>query len=88
MGGNLLHYPGNCGTPTVGMITVKIHLNSIISTKIARYCIINLMDFYRNTPMDQPEYMRMKISNRPLNLSKPTTSTTWLPTMVQSRSKY
>ncbi len=34
-GGNLLHYPGNCGTPTVDMITVKLHLNSIISTKNA-----------------------------------------------------
>ncbi len=38
VGGNLLHYPSNCGTPTVNMITVKLHLNSIISTKNAHYC--------------------------------------------------
>ncbi len=70
MGGNLLHYPGDCGTPTVDMITVKLHLNSIISTKNAHYCTIDLKDFYFNTPMDQPEYMRMKISNLQPNFVK------------------
>ncbi len=47
------------------MITVKLQLNSDISTKNARYCTIDLKDFYLNTPMDQPEYMRMKVSNLP-----------------------
>ncbi len=70
MGGNLLHYPGDCGTSTVDMITVKLHLNSVISTKNAQYCTIDLKDFYLNTPMDQPEYMRMKISNLPPNFIK------------------
>jgi hypothetical protein len=70
VGGNPLHYPGNCGTPTVDMITVKIHLNSVISTKNTRYCTIDLKDFYLNTPMDQPEYMCMKISNLPPDFVK------------------
>jgi hypothetical protein len=70
LGGNLLHYPGDCGTPTVEMIAVKLHLNSIISTKNARYCTIDLKDFYLNTPMNQPEYMRMKLSNLPPNFVK------------------
>jgi hypothetical protein len=52
VGGNLLHYFGNCSTPTVNMVTVKLHLNSVISTKNARYCTINLKDFYLNTSMD------------------------------------
>jgi hypothetical protein len=52
VGGNLLHCPGDCGTPTVDMITVKLHLNSVISTKNACYCTINLKDFYLNTPME------------------------------------
>jgi hypothetical protein len=47
------------------MITVKLHLNSVISTKNAHYCTIDLKDFYLNTPMDQLEYMRIKISNLP-----------------------
>jgi hypothetical protein len=37
VGGNLLHYLGDCGTPTVDMITVKLHLISIIATKNAHY---------------------------------------------------
>jgi hypothetical protein len=59
------HYPGDCGTRTIDMITVKLHLNSIISTKKTRYCTIDLKDLSLNTPMDQPEYMRMKICNLP-----------------------
>jgi hypothetical protein len=65
-----LHYPGDSGTPTVDMITVKIHLSSIISTKNARYCTIDLKDFYLNTPMDQPKYMRMKIRDLPPDFVK------------------
>jgi hypothetical protein len=67
VGSNLLHYLGNCGTPTVDMITVKLHLNSVISTKNACYCTIDLKDFYLNTPINRPEYMRMKVSNLPPN---------------------
>jgi hypothetical protein len=51
-GSNLLHYPGDCGTPTIDMITVKLLLNSVISTKNACYCTIDLKDFYLNTLMD------------------------------------
>ncbi len=70
MGSNLLHYPGDCRTPTIDMITVKFYLNSVISTKNARYCTIDLKDFYLNTLMDKPKYMRMKISNLPPNFVK------------------
>jgi hypothetical protein len=53
VGGNLLHYPGNCGTPTVNMITVKLHPNSVIPSKKICYCTIDLKDFYLlNTPVD------------------------------------
>jgi hypothetical protein len=52
------------------MITAKLHLNSVISTKNACYCTIDLKDFYLNTPMDRPEYMRMKISDLPSNFVK------------------
>jgi hypothetical protein len=52
------------------MITVKLHLNSVISTKNACYCTIDQKDFYLNTLMDQPEYMHMKISDLPPNFVK------------------
>jgi hypothetical protein len=70
VGNNLCHYLGNCGMPAVNMITAKLHLNSIISTKNARYCIINLKNFYLNTPIDQLEYMWVKVSNLPPDFVK------------------
>jgi hypothetical protein len=70
VGSNFVHYPGSCGTPTVNMVTVKLHLNSIISTKKACYCTIDLKDFCLNAPMDQLEFMRMKLSDLPHNFIK------------------
>jgi hypothetical protein len=62
IGNNCITYPGDCSTPTVDMVTVKIHLTSIVSTKGARYCTIDLKDFYLNTLMVRPEYMCMKLA--------------------------
>jgi hypothetical protein len=49
IGGNKVNFPGYCGTPTVDMVMVKLHLNSVISTKGARYCTIDLKDFCWNS---------------------------------------
>ena len=65
VGGNLLNVPGDCGTPTVDMVTVKLHLNSVILTKGAHYCTIDLKDFYLNTPMARLEYMGIRIKDLP-----------------------
>ncbi len=64
--GNLIHILSDVSTPTVNMVTVKLHLNSVISTKGARYCTIDLNDFYLNIPMVRPEYMRMKLKDIPI----------------------
>jgi len=47
------------------MITVKMLLNSVISTQGARFMTIDMKDFYLNTPMDRPEYMRLKLADIP-----------------------
>ena len=57
--------PFDVSTPTVEMMTVKMHLNSVISTKGAQYCTIDLKDFYLSTPMERPEYMRIKLRDLP-----------------------
>ncbi len=44
MGGNLINYPGNCGTPTADLLTVKLLLNSIISTPNAKFMSIDIKD--------------------------------------------
>jgi len=65
VGGNRINFPGDCGTPTADMLTTKILLNSIISTQGARFMTIDIKDFYLTTPMDRPEFMRLKIADIP-----------------------
>eukprot|EP00804_Cyclotella_cryptica_P015214 CCRYP_000732-RA/>CCRYP_000732-RA protein AED:0.36 eAED:0.36 QI:0/0/0/1/0/0/2/0/501 len=65
VGGNRIHFPGDCSTPTADMLTTKILLNSIISTQGARFMTIDIKDFYLNTPMARPEFMRLKLADIP-----------------------
>jgi hypothetical protein len=61
MGGNLVNYPGNCLTPTANLLTVKLLLNSIISTPNAKFTTLDLEDFYLMTPMKRYKYFHMKL---------------------------
>jgi hypothetical protein len=61
MGRNLVNYPGDCGTPTADLLTIKLMFNSIISTPNAKFMTIDIKDFYLMTPMDRYEYLRMKL---------------------------
>ncbi len=49
VGGNRVHYPGDTGTPTTNLLTVKLLLNSIISTPNAKFMKMDIKDFYLNT---------------------------------------
>jgi hypothetical protein len=64
-GGNRINYPEDVGTPTADMTLVKTFLNSVISTKGAKCVMLNVKDFYLNTPMKQYEYMWIKITDIP-----------------------
>jgi CO/xanthine dehydrogenase FAD-binding subunit len=68
MGGNLVNYPDDCGTPTADILTVKLLLNSIISTKNAKFMTIDIKDFYLMTPMKRYEYFRMNIALFPRDI--------------------
>ncbi len=54
-GGDRVHYPGDAGTPTADLLTVKLLLNSIISTPNAKFMTMDIKDFYLNTPMARYE---------------------------------
>jgi hypothetical protein len=82
VGSNCITYPRDCGTPTVAMVTVKIHLNSVISTKSACYCTIDLKDFYLNTPMAPMDFL-----NSPKSLHKSTNYMTLPMPTVSPKSK-
>ena len=59
VGGNLIKYLGTTSTPTAGIVTIKTHLNSVISTVNSKYCSINIKDYYLNSKLEAFEYMRI-----------------------------
>ncbi len=65
VGGDQINYPDDCGTPTADMTLFKILVNSILSTPKAKCLMIDIKDFYLNTPMLRPEYMKLKITDIP-----------------------
>ena len=62
VGDNLLEYNGRTSTETASLETIKIHLNSTISTKNAKYAAADIRNFYTNSKLDSPEYMRIHLS--------------------------
>jgi hypothetical protein len=68
MRGDRVHYPGNAGTPTANLLTVKILINSIISTAGAKYMTMDIKDFYFNTPMARYKYKQLRIADMPDDL--------------------
>ncbi len=68
MGGNLVNYPGDCGRPTANLLTVKLLLNSIISTPNAKFMTLDLKDFYLMTPMKRYKYFCMKLDLFPQDI--------------------
>jgi hypothetical protein len=65
IGGNRICYPGNVGTNTASLEPIKLLLNSFLSRKGARSSTINIKNFYLNTPMPDPKYICIKLSNIP-----------------------
>jgi hypothetical protein len=59
MGDDRVHYPGDAGTPTADLLTVKLLIISTISTSNAKNMTIDIKDFYLNTPMAQYKYMQL-----------------------------
>ncbi len=68
MGGNFVNYPGDCGTPTADLLTVKLLLNSIISTPNAKIMTLDLKDFYLMTLMKRYKHFRMKLELFPQDI--------------------
>ena len=65
MGGNLINYPEDVGTPTANLLLIKIFLNSVISTKGAKFANADISNFYLMTPLKRPEYAKVKLSDIP-----------------------
>ncbi len=62
---NLICYPWDVGTNTASLELFKLLLNSVLSRKGARFTSIYLKNFYLDTPMPDPKYVCIKISDIP-----------------------
>ena len=51
VGGDKLDYPGITTTDTASLSTLKLLLNSVISTPLACFLTLNIKNYYYNTPM-------------------------------------
>jgi len=63
IGGNCICYPGDTGTTTGSIKTIKLLLNSTVSMPDACFACFDISNFYLSTPLDCPEYARIKITN-------------------------
>ena len=62
VGGDRLNYAGDASSTCAALTTVKMLLNSVISTDKARFGTIDIKDFYYGTPLSDYEYMRLPIT--------------------------
>ena len=58
IGGDRINYPCAIATPTAEMLVAKIIFNSVKSTKDARFMTINSSNFYLNSPLPCPEFVK------------------------------
>jgi hypothetical protein len=65
VGGDQIEYPGYKSTRTAGLTTAKILINSFISTLGGKFLVINIKNFYLNTPLGRFEYMVINLSLLP-----------------------
>jgi hypothetical protein len=52
VGGDQIEYPGDKSTRPAGLTTAKIIINIDISTSGAKFLVIDIKNFYLNTPSD------------------------------------
>jgi hypothetical protein len=63
--GDQIEYPGDKYTRTAGLTTLKNVINSTISTKGARFLVIDIKKIYFNTSLGRYEYMVINLSSLP-----------------------
>ena len=64
-GRDRVHYPGDTGTPTADLLTIKLLINSVISKPGANFFTMDIKDFYLNTLMERYKYMQLWMADMP-----------------------
>lgn len=72
VGGDCLSYPDDTSSPATNILETKVLLNSVISDsqKGARFMTGDVKDFFLNSPMKRPEYMKTAYKHFPPDIRK------------------
>jgi hypothetical protein len=62
IGGDILNYSGDVATSTADITTLKILINSTLSTKDTAMMMMDIKNYYLSTPLTRFEYMKMLLS--------------------------
>ena len=65
VGGNLLSFEGDLCTETTDSMSIKMSLNSALSTKGAKFMTVDTKNFCLGTPMDVHEHVKIKCDLMP-----------------------
>jgi hypothetical protein len=63
--GDQIEYRGDKYTRTAGLTTAKTLINSVISTLGAKFLVIDIKNFYSNTPLGRFEYRVINLASLP-----------------------
>lgn len=66
-GGDRISYPGAVSARTADMELVNMLLQSVLHDD-AEWMTIDITDFYLNTPLERPEYLRIQLRSIPLSI--------------------
>lgn len=70
LGGNLINYKGPTSTAVASLPVIKLLINSVLSTPNAKFCSVDIKDFYLNTDLPESEYISMPFSLIPSDIVK------------------
>ncbi len=70
VGGDKLKYDDDAGSPAASLLETKLIVNSTISdaSKGARFACADLKDFFLASPMEKPEFMKIKYKYLPADI--------------------
>ena len=58
-------YTGDTGTKTASLDLCRLLFNSDISRKVAQFITYDITNYYLATPLDYPEYTKIKLTDIP-----------------------
>ena len=64
VGGHII-VPFDVFTPIGSLELVKLIINSVLSRQNARFSAFDIKNFYLDTPIENPEYVRVKLEDIP-----------------------